>query len=329
MSRRSPHVGWAIGVGAVVAALVPASVHADAAGPTDYRTEIDAITPASDAIAVSIEGGDAFVSIDVEVGHSVVVFGYDDEPYLMIDETGDVFQNLRSFATYYNEERYGTDETPDIVDNTAPAEWERIGGGGFWAWHDHRAHWMGDGDPLGLEPGDALPPQDIPLLVDGVPTEITVRTRLLAAPSLWPAAFGLVLGLGIGALAMLSGRATVNLVAILIAGAALWVGIGQYRSLPAATGPLVTWWLLPAMALACGVAVIAIYGWNLLVEQALMSLAGLQLVVWGFQRRSGMTSAVLPTDLPYWTDRMVTAVALSGGVTIVVASVRAMFSRPS
>lgn len=319
-------VGWAVAVGAGLAALSSTSVHADAAGPTDYRTEIVAIAPATDAITVSIEGGDAFVAIDVERGHRVVVHGYDDEPYLLIDETGGVYQNVRSFATYYNQERYGTDEIPLVVDNEAPPEWSRIGGDGSWAWHDHRAHWMGDGPPLGLDPGDALPSQVIPIEVDGVPTEVTVRTTLVAGPSLWPAAFGLVFGLGVGAMAMLAGRATLNLVALTIAAAALWVGVGQYRSLPAATGPMLTWWLLPAMAIACCGAVIAIYGWNLLVEQALTALAGLHLVLWAFQRRSGLTTPVLPTDLPAWSDRTVTAVALAGGATVVAAAVRRMFS---
>lgn len=316
---------WAVAIGALAAAATPATAHADAAGPTDYRTEIVSIAPEHEVIDVAIEGGDAFMSIDVADGHRVVVLGYDDEPYLLVDESGTVFENRRSFATYYNEDRYGTDDIPAVVDHDAPPEWERIGSGGAWAWHDHRAHWMGEQPPVGLEPGDSLPTQIVPIEVDGVATEITVLTTLLPAPSRWPAAFGVVIGLAVVLAAKLAGRATVNLVLMLIATSALWVGLAQYRSLPAATGPLLTWWLMPALALACGLIVVAIYGWNRLTEHALIALGGLQLALWGFGRRSGLSSAVLPTELPFWFDRTVTALALVGGVALVAVAVLAMF----
>ena len=44
---------------------------------------------------------------------------------------------------------------------------ERLADDGAWSWHDHRAHWMGDEPPIGLEPGDALPDMVIELVVDG------------------------------------------------------------------------------------------------------------------------------------------------------------------
>lgn len=326
MRRNLRRLGGAAAVGAIVALLTPGIANADAAGPTDYRTDIDAIVPASDAIELAIEGGDAFMSIDVEPGHRVVVVGYDDEPYLLVDADGDVFQNRRSFATYYNEDRFGSDDIPAIVDNDAEPDWERIGSGGTWAWHDHRAHWMGAEPPIGLEPGDSLPAQVVPIEIDGVATAVTVRTTLVEPPSFWPAAFGLVLGIGLAMLARLAGPATMTLVTMLLAAGALWVGIAQFRSLPPSTGPLLTWWLLPALALACGVVIIAIYGWNRLVEHALLALAGLQLVLWAYRRRSGLTHAIVPTDLPFWFDRTMTAIALSGGATIAVVAVGAMLT---
>ncbi len=330
MNRRGRRLSWAAAAGALAALAVPSVVRADAAGPTDYLSEIVSIVPAAaaDVIDVSIEGGDAFVAIEVTTGHEVVVLGYDHEPYVLIDGAGEVFHNTRSFATYYNEERYGGSETPDVVDNDATPEWERIGGGGSWAWHDHRAHWMGSEPPFGLEPGEALPTQIVPIELDGSPVAIEVRTTLVASPSRWPAAFGVLLGLAVVLAASLAGPATVDLVAVLLAGLATWVGVAQFRSLPAATGPLIGWWMLPAAALASALAVIVIYGRWRLVQHALLALAGLQLVVWAIRRRSGLTAAVLPTDLPFWFDRTVTAAAFSGGVMITVVGLRAMFATP-
>ena len=319
-------------VGVCVGVATPTIAFADAAGPTDYRSEIVEVTPAEAAgvIDVAIEGGDAFVSIDVAPGHEVVVFGYDDEPYLRIDEAGVVFENRRSFATYYNEDRYGDVDIPDVVDNDAAAEWARIGGDGAWAWHDHRAHWMGTEPPIGLEPGDSLPTQVVPISVDGTPgRRSTVSTTLIAPPSPWPALFGLMIGLAIVLAASLAGPATVDLVAIVLSAFAAWVGVAQFRSLPAETGPLVTWWLLPAVALACVVAVIAIYGRSELVEPACSWLSPGSSCWCGLPVDGPVSPA--PCSRPIsrsgstgWSR----AAALSGGAVIAVLAVRRCSSRP-
>ena len=239
---------------ALLAALLwlvtPGVARADAAGPTDYRTEITAVTPATDAISVSVEGGDAFLRIAVDPGHEVVILGYDDEPYLRIDENGVVDRNRRSYATYYNEERYGSSNIPDLVDNDAPPDWEEVGGGGTWAWHDHRAHWMGSDPPIGLEPGGFLPPEIVPIMVDGTPVSIEVRIGLVGDPSLAPVVFGALIGLGLAMLGIALGPASTASAMLLFGVGALVVGGGQYASLPAETGRLVTWWLLPAIAVA-------------------------------------------------------------------------------
>ena len=321
-------------VGAVAAALVvgtlavPQVALADAAGPTDYRSEVISISPANDAIAVSIEGGDAFVRIVVASGHEVTVLGYDGEPYLRISADGTVEENRRSMATYYNAERFGSDEIPDIVDNNAAPEWAEIGSGGSWAWHDHRAHWMGSEPPIGLDAGESLPSQNVPLVVDGERVEVEVRTTLQPSPSPWPAIFGVLIGLQIVLLGALAGPATVTLSSLLLASAATVVGVVQFRSLPSETGPLMSWWLLPTVALVCTIFTILTYGRWAMLQSALALLAGAQLALWAFTRRSTLTSAVLPTDLPFWLDRLVTGAALTGGLAIVVVSGLILFRPP-
>jgi hypothetical protein len=309
-----------------VVGFAPGVAHADAAGPTDYASEIVAISPDTGLVDVSIEGGDAFVRVEVEPGHEVIVLGYapDSEPYLRIGPDGTVEENARSYATYYNQERFGGSDIPAIVDNQAAPEWRRIGSGGAWSWHDHRAHWMGDEPPIGLEPGDALPDQTIDLLVDGAPVGVVVRTTLQAEPSPLPAIVGVLIGLQIGLLGFALGPATATMSVLVTALAATVVGAGQYLSLSAATGPLFTWWALPLIAAVSAAVTIAIYGRSELVQVGLLMLGGAMLLIWAVRRRDVLGAAVLPTDLPYWFDRMTTAAAAIVGLLALATAARAL-----
>lgn len=317
-------------VAATVAGVVMAPappVFADPAGPTDFRTEIVEIRPSTPSIVVSVEGGDSFIRLRVTDGSDVLVLGYAGEPYLRISD-GVVAHNLMSPATYDNEQRYGGVDIPDFVDPNAPPDWEQIGTGWVWSWHDHRAHWMQDELPIGLEPGEALPMPDIELLVDGAPVEIEVTTVLQESPAWWPAVFGLLIGLNVALLAGIVGRAMLTGATVLLSFAALVVGAGQYWSLSPETGPLITWWLMPALALGAALTAIGIYGRSELIERGLVAFAGLQLVLWAFLRRDGLTKAVLPTDLPFWFDRAVTAGVLVGGLVVTVMILRPLFQSP-
>lgn len=316
-------------VGVVIALLVPGVAHADAAGPTDYRTQVEAIEPSIDGLAVSIEGGDAFIRLTAPVGSEVIVFGYVGEPYLRFSPDGTVAQNLRSAATYENEERYGGVDLPDIVDPAAEPEWETVATGGVWAWHDHRSHWMGDRPPIGLDRGATLPAQTVPISVDGTPVGIVVSTTFVESPSWVAPAFGALIGLQLALIGVWLGLAVSTFVTMLLAAAALLVGAAQYRSLPAETGPLLTWWLVPALALACGLATIALYGRSRIVEIGLLMVAALQLGTWAVLRRSGLTSAVLPTDLAFWFDRAVTAAVLVAAPVLLFGALRSLMSLTS
>lgn len=319
MSRRCRLVA---ALAALFVVATPAVAAADAAGPTDWRTTITAVEPATEAVRFSIEGGDAFVRADVERGHAIVVLGYDHEPYLRIDAAGIVSTNARSFATYYNEDRYGNDDIPEVVDNEAEPVWQRVGDGGSWSWHDHRAHWMGDEPPIGLEPGDSLPRQTIPVLVDGARVEVAVETELVGSPSFWPALLGGLVGLQIGLVGAWVGRATSTLATLILATAATVAGAAQFRSLPASTGPLVTWWLLPASALLASLGVIAIYRRVFWTELGLQAIAAVFLLLWAFRRRGHLTSAVVPTDLSAALDRAITAAVSVGALLVLVGTLR-------
>ena len=66
-----------------------------------------------------------------------------------------------------------------------------------------------------------------------------------------------------------------------------------------------------------------------LVSHALVVLAGLQLVLWVFVRRDGLTKALLPTDAPFWLDRGVTAAAAVVGAAGIIAGVLGMVRLPA
>src|SRR5690606_28892329 len=139
-----------------------------------------------DAVDARVVGGDAFLELEVAEGHEVVVLGYGDEPYLRFRADGTVERNRRSEATYLNDDRRGAVDLPAIADNAAEPEWEEVAGGGAYAWHDHRIHWMGSGRPPGAEPGDVVQPWTVPLQVDGTPAEVSGELVLVAGVSPLP-----------------------------------------------------------------------------------------------------------------------------------------------
>lgn len=310
-------------LGAVTATMVavlavPSTALADAAGPTEFRTTIVSVDPGAPTVELSIEGGDSFVRIVVDRGTEVTVVGYDGEPYVRIDTDGDVYENRRSAATYLNDDRYGTHDVPAVVDPTAPPQWDRVAGGGEWAWHDHRAHWMASEPPVNMAPGDSFPPATIGLVVDGEQVVVTVLTTLVADPSPWPTLAGAAAGGALAALAAWRRRTAVE--AIAVSAMALAVGLAQYLSLPPATGPRPIWFLPPAVALASAASA---WWWRRspVLPHGLVALAALQLLLWAWVRRLTFTRPVLPTDAPFWLDRAVSAGAATAAVVLLGVSV--------
>lgn len=311
---------------------LPGTALADPPGPTDYRSEVVELIPPTDTIEVGVVGGDSFVTLAVDPGTEVVVIGYEGEPYLRIDPNGEVFENRRSPATYYNEERFGGSIPPE-ADAAAEPQWTRVGGGGSWAWHDHRAHRMEEFAPVNVERGDPVLDAVVPMVVDGSPVEVHIVSTWMPAPSRWPGLLGALVGLGVViGLVLAAGRET-GLAVSLVAVSALAFAVGtiQYRSLPAATGPRSLWWLAPLVALVCSLAALLVARrparwaapwaarwaarWaGVPVVVGASAIAAVQLLVWGFERRSGLGRAILPTDAPFWLDRFATGAALSAGL---------------
>lgn len=322
-------VGVVAGIGLAVAVATP--TFADPPGPTDYRSEIESVEPATAAIEVGILGGDSFFELRVESGTEALVIGYQGENYLWFRPDGVVLENQNSPATYLNANRYSNDGLPANASADAEPSWKEVATGGYWAWHDHRAHWMQSARPFGLAAGDQILEAVIPIVVDGTTVEVTVISTWQPAPSPLATVFGVVAGLGLGVgLWFLRGRRFPPIAAVVpVAFVALAVGAAQYLSLPSVTGPRPMWLVLPIIAVvsaAVGV-VLAERGMQFAADAALL-LVGVELAVWGFVKRDGLSAAIIPTDAPFWLDRFTTAFALAGGVAIVALSLWWLFAVP-
>lgn len=186
-------VGVVVALVAVVAFAAPAAAHGgpggDDPGGTNYRTRILEVTPDVEGLEVRVIEAGARMELVNDTGEEVIVRGYEDEPFLRINDDG-VFENLRSPATYLNRSRQASTEIPEEADADAAPEWQFIDSGRVARWHDHRAHWMG-GDPPAVidEPGAehvVIPSWVIP--VDTGDTRVEVSGDLVWIPGVspWP-----------------------------------------------------------------------------------------------------------------------------------------------
>jgi hypothetical protein len=185
-------------VGAVLLlALGAGPAGADPAGPSDFRSEVTKIVPRVEGVRARIKGGDTYLQVLVAKGHEVVVEGYLGEPYVRFLKDGTVQRNVRSEATYINNNRKGTGTIPpEAKDPKARPVWKQVGSGGRFAWHDHRVHWMGDASPpvaRGSYVPGAYAPWRVPITVDGRAATIegSLRYERSMSPLPWIAA-GLV-----------------------------------------------------------------------------------------------------------------------------------------
>jgi hypothetical protein len=306
---------------AIVLTIIPTGVVlADPAGPTDYRSEIIAIDPPTPEISVAVLGGDSFVELTVDLGTEVVVIGYRGDPYLWFQPDGTVLENTLSPSTYLNAERYGTD-FPAFADPDAEPEWREVGTTGRWSWHDHRAHLMQPVPPFGTEPGDRILESVLPLVVDGNEVDVTVISTWQPEPSAVPIWIGGVVGLLVGLAGVLLITRGGPMAAAVLVPAALGfvVGLWQYASLPAETGPKLTWWLLPLLAGGAALcALIPFVRRDRTIAAVLIGLAGLLLAGWGWMRRDGLTAAIVPSNAPNWFDRGATVAVLIAGLLVVI-----------
>lgn len=301
-----------------IVATAPSAL-ADAAGPTDYRTEILAIEPGTSSIRIEMIGGDAFVSLEQLEPVEVIVVGYQGEPYLRFHPSGTVLENQRSPAVWLNQDRYGTDdERPAFYDAQAPPQWTAVAENGRYAWHDHRSHWMSSEPAPGWVPGEKVFDAVLPLQVDGRKVTVTVGIYLLEGPSPLPTVGGLVAGAALAGLALRSGRLVRALAALTVAAGAMTLGLIAVRSVPAETEPSRLLWLLPLMALgaAAALALLRNRTATTVYLDGLAVAAGATLAAWAYFRLDALWRALIPSDAPAALDRATITIAMVTGVAV-------------
>ncbi len=298
-----------IGVGVVLLSAGPAA--ADPARPTNVGSHITAITPATAAVTVELVGANAFLRLRVRPGTTVTVMGYKNEPYLRIDADGTVEENRNSTATYLNRTLTGTVDIPAAANDDAPPDWHRVAGGGTYAWHDHRVHWMASGVPPERQPWT------VPLLVDGAPATVEGWYAAESAPGALPWwVIALAVAAGAGVAGWWGHRRVTAAAVVVAAGLGLPIAVAIAR-LPASGVGDWTGVILLGLAVAAAIVAVATD------QGAWLAGAGVALLLWAGRRLSVLDHAVLVTALPEWLDRLAVAAGCGAGIAAVVVGLRA------
>jgi hypothetical protein len=134
-------------VAAGLALLLGAPVALAHEGSPNFLSQINEVTPAAAGVEVEVLNRDDRLLLRNTGTGTVLIEGYDGEPYARIEPDGTVEVNTDSKAYYINEERDGQVEVPAGVDGKGEPQWKRVARNGRFEWHDHRMHWMSEGDP--------------------------------------------------------------------------------------------------------------------------------------------------------------------------------------
>jgi hypothetical protein len=110
-------------------------------------SQLREIRPSVAGLELKVIEGDRFLLLENKTSQTVLVDGYDDEPYLRFSPDGKVEVNARSPSKYVNEDRYGQRPVPEAADSSAPPRWQAVSGDGRYRWFDHRIHLMTPGTP--------------------------------------------------------------------------------------------------------------------------------------------------------------------------------------
>ena len=187
--------------------LVPAGVaFGHGAEDADYRTTILSIEPEGLPISVRMTSGDQ-IRFENEGDEDLVLCGYDTdtcEEWVKIGPDG-VFVDTSSKAYFSNAEE---DELGDVPADAGegPATFERVREApAFYAYHDHRVHWMGRALPPGVDDADPAPQKvmegEVEFRYGDTPGSVRVRVDYVGGKS-WFARYGEQAIVGLGVLVM-------------------------------------------------------------------------------------------------------------------------------
>jgi hypothetical protein len=132
---------------AVAVALLALTVAAPTAalahqGNPNMKSVVRALAPHVDGISLQVLSGDDRFQLTNRSKETVLVQGYDKEPYARITPDGTVAVNHNSPAFYLNTDRYGAVTVPKTATARATPDWQVLDKTGVFEWHDHRMHYM-------------------------------------------------------------------------------------------------------------------------------------------------------------------------------------------
>ena len=305
--------GAALGI---VTDAEPAAAHGiGGREPTNVRVRVVSVDPSVPGVDVDVVDAGTRLQLRNTGDTDVVVFGYEDEPYLRVGPDG-VYQNARSPSVFLNRTLDPPGEYPDTYDPNAEPDWVQVSDGNTAAWHDHRAHAMTAG---------AFDTSNWTVRMQAGATPILVQGELLwVEPGpWWPWA---LLALGIAVCVVLAARVawrlTIALTLELLVAAELLHVVGSWSVLADTFWARVNAQLVSVAAIAFG----TFAAYRVLRRAPSSSapvalFAGVFLVVAG-----GLSDATiwfrsqLPSNLSPTLDRVLVALAFGGGVGIVIAS---------
>lgn len=317
---------------ALVALLVipagPAAAHVGGGPqPSNFASVITSASSPAPGLSVTLTEDGEQLRVTTEGTGELMVPGYSDEPYLLLDESG-VRRNVRSPATYLNVSLSGDTELPPEADPTAAPEWAFVSSTPTYEWHDHRTHWMGSVLPPQVQTDPASPhliaEWSVPLEYDGRLLTVTGTLTWYPPPSSLPSTF-LVVGLVVLGVAV-AGRTSwqrplVGLLGVAVLGEIVHLAVSPVPAespvyavtagaLPVVIALLLTWaaWRSARAGTGTVVFTAGIAAWLVLL-QGLSDIT----VLWNSQ---------LAATGPAWLTRLAVTVTVGLGFGVALATVR-------